>query len=93
MRGGAAGLWWILLCCLLSAYCFLIGKAPHLGAMWGIIALGVGWGMFVAVAVGVVGLVTLAVLVDTGLRLSRHEGTYWAFPKSKHCFKPLFDVH
>jgi hypothetical protein len=33
------------------------------------------------------------VLVDTGLRLSRHEGTYWAFPKSKHCFKPLFDVH
>lgn len=73
VRGGAAGLWWILLCCLLSAYCFLIGKAPHLGAMWGIIALGVGWGMFVAVAVGVVGLVTLAVLVDTGLRLSRHE--------------------
>ena len=57
----------------LSAWCFLIGKAPHLGAMWGVIALGVGWGMFIAVAVGAIGLVALAVLVDTGLRLSRHE--------------------
>ena len=73
IRGGAAGLWWILLCMALSAYCFLIGKAPHLGAMWGLIALGVGWGMFVAVTVGVIGLVALAVLVDTGLHLSRHE--------------------
>ena len=73
IRGGAAGVWWILLCVALSAWCFLIGKAPHLGAMWGVIALGVGWGMFVAVAVGAVGLVALAVLVDTGLRLSRHE--------------------
>ena len=73
IRGGAAGVWWILLCVALSAWCFLIGKAPHLGAMWGVIALGVGWGMFVAVAVGAIGLVALAVLVDTGLRLSRHE--------------------
>ena len=73
IRGGAAGVWWILLCVALSAWCFLIGKAPHLGAMWGVIALGVGWGMFVAVAVGAVGLVALAVLVDTALRLSRHE--------------------
>jgi len=73
IRGGAAGVWWILLCIVLSAYCFLIGKAPHLGAMWGIIALGVGWGMFVAITVGVVGLVAIAVLVDTALRLSKHE--------------------
>ena len=42
IRGGAAGVWWILLCVALSAWCFLIGKAPHLGAMWGVIALGVG---------------------------------------------------
>ena len=73
IRGGAAGIWWILLCVALSAYCFLIGKAPHLGAMWGVIALGVGWGMFVAVAVGLVGLLGLFFLVDTVLLHTRSD--------------------
>ena len=71
LRGGATGIWWILLCAALSAYCILIGKAPHLGAMWGVVALGVGWGMFVAVAVGLVGLLGLFFLVDTVLLHTR----------------------
>ena len=73
IRGGATGIWWILLCAALSAYCILIGKAPHLGAMWGVIALGVGWGMFVAVAVGLVGLLGLFFLVDTVLLHTRSD--------------------
>ena len=41
--------------------------------MWGVIALGVGWGMFVAVAVGLVGLLGLFFLVDTVLLHTRSD--------------------
>ena len=82
IRGGAAGIWWILLCVALSAYCFLIGKAPHLGAMWGIVALGVGWGMFIAIAVGIVFIGAILIASDQVLERTKKKDAVIKAPEN-----------
>lgn len=73
IRGGVQGIWWILLCAAFSAYCVLIGKAPHLGAFWGLAAVGIGWGLFVSVAVGFTAIVAVVVAVDYFLQWSHGD--------------------
>ena len=73
IRGGVTGFWWILLCGAIATYCFLIGKSPHWGAMWCVIALAVGWGMFLAIAVGAVAIVAGVFGVDYLLQLQNGD--------------------
>lgn len=73
IRGGVTGFWWILVCGAIAAYCFLIGKSPHWGAMWCLIALAVGWGFFLVLALGAVGLVLAFFGMDYALRWSNGE--------------------
>jgi uncharacterized protein (AIM24 family) len=70
IRGGSAGVWWILLSGSIAAYNFLIGKSPHWGALWSIVALSIGWGFFLALAVGAVGIVGVFFGVDYLLQWS-----------------------
>jgi uncharacterized protein (AIM24 family) len=70
IRGGLAGFWWIMMCGAIATYCFLIGKSPHWGAMWCVIALAVGWGFFLAIAAGLIVLVLAFFGFDYVLRWS-----------------------
>lgn len=73
IRGGVTGFWWILICSAIATYCFFFGKSPHWGAMWCLIAVGVGWGFFLTLALGAVGLVLAFFGVDYLLRWSHGD--------------------
>ena len=73
IRGGVQGIWWIIACSAASAYCVLIGKAPHLGAFWGLAAVGIGWGLFVSIALGLTAVVVVVLAVDYFLQWSHGD--------------------
>ena len=94
IRGGVAGFYWILLCGALAGYCFLIGKSPHWGAMWCVLALGVGWGFFLVAGVAALGLVAAFFGIDYILNFSEgrlRENTQMVIGEMGEMVRPHFD--